>query len=200
MKSALPLIVLTALAACSSGDAPSRNDEAEYAVRVPLVTGTPEPIAAPPAPEQPEEAEWRAGTDGVAEFGVEGSAPLLSLDCEEGAFGVSRIVITRHWPAPQGKAALLALVGNLRLRIPVDARPPERWEGSLEAEDERWRILEDRFSATLPGGGLIRLPASPLTRELLRDCRVRSADEPGGMPSDQAGDPADEMSAVDPDA
>lgn len=189
MKFAFPFVVLSALAACSGGDRPSGNDDADYAVRVPLVTGTPEPIAAPPAPEQPDAAEWRAGTEGAVEFGVEGSPPLLSLDCQEGAFGVSRIAITRHWPAAQGKAALLALVGNLRLRIPVDARPPDRWEGSLEADDRRWSILEDRFSATLPGGGLIRVPASPLTRELLRDCRAQSAD-----------DPAKETSPANPDA
>lgn len=174
MKVSLPLAVLPLLAACSSGDGASSKEDGEYAVRVPLATRTPTPIPAPLAPEQPDDAEWRAGANGAIEFGVEGSPPLLSLACEDGVFGMTRIAMTRHWEAPAGKAALLALVGNLRLRIPVDAQPPDRWTGSLEADDIRWRILQDRFSATLPGGGLLRLPASPLTRELLRDCRARS--------------------------
>lgn len=173
MKSALPLVLLPLLVACSGGDTPADDADADYAVRVPLETGTPSPVPAPPAPEQAEDAEWRESANGAVEFGVEGSLPLLSMMCEDGAFGVTRIAITRHWEAPQGKTALLALVGNLRLRIPVDAVPPDRWTGSLEAEDRRWRILDDRFSATLPGGGLVRLPASPLTRELLRNCRAR---------------------------
>ncbi|MEO1920853.1 hypothetical protein T8S45_00255 [Blastomonas marina] len=176
MKRALPFILPPLLAACSGGDRAAGEDQADYEVRVPLVTNTPSPVPAPPAPEQPDDAEWREGSDGRIEFGVEGSPPLLSMACEEGAFGVTRIAMTRHWHAPQGKAALLALVGNLRLRIPVDAQPPDRWTGSLESEDRRWRILEDRFSATLPGGGLLRLPASPLTRELLRSCRAESED------------------------
>jgi hypothetical protein len=176
MKRALPFVLLPLLFACSGGDSAAGDENADYQVRVPLVTNTPSPVPAPPAPQQPDDAEWREDAGGSLEFGVEGSPALLSLACEKGAFGVTRIAMTRHWHAPQGKAALLALVGNLRLRIPVDAQPPDRWTGSLEAEDRRWRILEDRFTATLPGGGLLRLPASPLTRELLRECRAESED------------------------
>lgn len=177
MKIAPLLAVLPLIAACSGSDAPAGEGDADYEVRVPLVASTPSPIPAPPAPQQPDDAEWRESEGGAIAFGVEESPPLLSLTCEEGAFGVTRIAMTRHWHAPQGKGALLALVGNLRLRIPVDAQPPDRWTGSLEADDRRWSILEDRFTATLPGGGLIRLPASPLTRELLRECRAQSVDE-----------------------
>ena len=172
MKRILLPALLVSITACSQ----TSPDEADptYAARVPMETRAPTPIPAPPAPEQPDDAAWREGADGAVEFGVEGSPPLLSLACEDGALGATRIAITRHFPAPDGAGALLALVGNLRLRIPVDAEPPARWVGSLDAQDERWRILDDRFAATLPGGGMLRLPASPLTRALRTECRARA--------------------------
>ncbi|MXP08667.1 hypothetical protein [Pseudoblastomonas halimionae] len=178
MKRSLLSVLLVPLAACSNS-APDETDAA-YAARVPMETRVPSPRPAPPAPEQPDDAEWREGANGIVTFGVEGSTPLLSLACEDGALGAKRIAITRHFPAPDGTGALLALVGNLRLRIPVDAEPPARWIGSLDAHDERWRILDDRFTATLPGGGMLRLPASPLTRALRTECRAR-AETPGDM-------------------
>ncbi len=162
-----PLLVLL-LAGCSSSSATTTNKDAPVgAVRVAMPADN-----AAPAQTRAEDAKgvWASAPD-AARFGYPGEAPLLSLECRNGA-----LVVTRNVAAPIGAAALFALQGSgYILRLPVDATalPGQQgyvWQGAIPADDKRLTLFKAKFVGTLPGGGHIEVPASDVPGALIRRC------------------------------
>ena len=157
------------LAACSSSSATTTagKDGPVDAVRVAM----PADSSAPPAARAEDAKGAWAATPDTARFGYPGEAPLLSLECRQGA-----LVVTRNVAAPIGAAALFALQGSgYILRLPVDATavPGQRgyvWQGAVAAEHKRLTLFKARFVGTLPGGGHIEVPASAAPGALIRRC------------------------------
>lgn len=116
------------------------------------------------------ETVW-SGNQQVVRFGVVGQVPLLELACTGEA-----IEITRNVPAEIGAGALFALQGRGGiLRLAVDAVSASGsngyiWKGSIPASDEHLTVFDDAFTGTLPGGGLISVPANDLARDLVHKC------------------------------
>ena len=137
------------------------------AVRVAMQADSP----APPATRGEDAKGAWAATPDAARFGYPGEAPLLSLECRQGA-----LVVTRNVAAPIGAAALFALQGSgYILRLPVDATavPGRRgyvWQGAIPADDRRLTLFKARFVGTLPGGGHIEVPASDVPGALIKRC------------------------------
>jgi hypothetical protein len=157
------------LAACSASSATTTpgTDGPVDAVRVAMpADGT------APAPTRAEDAKgaW-AATGDAARFGYPGEAPLLALECRQGA-----LVVTRNVAAPVGAAALFALQGSgYILRLPVDATalPGQRgyvWRGAIPADDKRLTLFKAKFVGTLPGGGHIEVAASEVPGALIKRC------------------------------
>jgi hypothetical protein len=167
---AVPALLLLLLAACSPSSASTEQADGPLdAVRVAMPDD-----AAPPPAAHPDGAQgaWVAAPDGsFARFGYSGEAPLISLECRNGA-----LVVTRNVAAPVGAQALFALQGSgWILRLPVDAAavPGQRgyvWQGTIAADDRRLALFKARFAGTLPGGGHIEVPASDAARALIKRC------------------------------
>ncbi|MFN3470073.1 MAG: hypothetical protein ACK4Z7_10225 [Novosphingobium sp.] len=131
---------------------------------------------------------WSASLDGrTASFGAREEQPLLSVTCREGV-----LIITRHAAAPLGAQALFALVGSDGImRLPVDATsvPGQRgylWQGIIAANDPRTKVLAGAYTGTLPGAGMIKVPAGNPVREVLARCRSAghsAAPQPAGSDS-----------------
>ncbi len=166
-----PALLVLMLAACSSSSATTTAgvDGPVDAVRVAMPADS-----APPPPARAEDAKgaWVSVSGGAAaRFGYAGEAPLLTLECRNGA-----LVVTRSVAAPIGAEALFALQGSgYILRLPVDAtaQPGQRgyvWQGSIAADDKRLTLFKAKFAGTLPGGGHIEVPASDVPGALIRRC------------------------------
>lgn len=171
-----PALLLLLLAACSSSAATTATEDGPIdAVRVAM----PAEAGAPPAVHDDEaKGAWVSAPDAsFARFGFAGEAPLLSLECRQGA-----LLITRHVAAPIGAAALFALQGSgYILRLPVDATavPGQRgymWQGAIPADDKRLTLFKAKFAGTLPGGGQIDVPASDVPGTLIKRC---AGEKPG---------------------
>lgn len=171
----LPLL----LAACSQSEsrpvAPNEGSPgAGYPARLQL-SGIALPVDV--APVQPEGAEWRSDANGL-HFAVAGSGDLLSIGCDHAADGSAMIRITRGTRAEDGAKALFAVIGNGRIaRLPLDAvRAGENgeWKGLIPAADPQLDVLKggNRIEATLPGGGMLKLPASGEPGRVLAACRA----------------------------
>lgn len=166
-----PLLVLL-LAACSSSSATATagKDGPVGGVRVAMPADSP----APPATRAPDAKGAWASAPNAARFGYPGEAPLLNLECRQGA-----LVVTRNVAAPIGASALFALQGSgYILRLPVDAtaQPGQRgyvWQGAIPADDKRLTLFKAKFVGTLPGGGHIEVPASDVPGALIRRCAGR---------------------------
>jgi len=110
-------------------------------------------------------------------YGVPGQPVLLALECLEAGQAEARLRITRHAPADEGAAALLALIGNGWIgRFPVGATAVDGrmlWQGEMPARTREWNALkpEREATVTVPGAGLVRLNASPLPMTLVAACR-----------------------------
>ncbi|WP_421853487.1 hypothetical protein [Novosphingobium sp.] len=168
-KGLVPPLLVLLLAACSASSATTTagKDGPVDAVRVAMPVDSP----APPATRAKDaKGAWAETPDG-ARFGYPGEAPLLSLECHQGA-----LVVTRNVAAPIGAAALFALQGSgYILRLPVDATAvPGRqgyvWQGAIPADDRRLTLFKAKFVGTLPGGGHIEVPASAVPGALVRRC------------------------------
>lgn len=161
-------------AATSPGSASAAGS---YPARLPLAGG-PQPLDV--APLQPEGGVWQSAGEQL-NFAVPGQQPLLSLACLHDAGGVASLKIARTTRAEDGAKALFALIGNGRIaRLPVDAVQPGesgRWEGTIPVADLRLDVLKGgaALEATLPGGGTLKLPASPEPGRLLEACRASDA-------------------------
>ena len=166
----VPSLLAVALAACSASSATTTAgvDGPVDAVRVamPAYGDTPAPVRADDA-----KGAWTLANADAAQFGYAGEAPLLSLECRQGT-----LVVTRNVAAPIGAEALFALQGSgYILRLPVDATavPGQRgyiWQGTIPADDKRLTLFKAKFAGTLPGGGLIEVPASAVPDALIKRC------------------------------
>ncbi|MFM7350133.1 MAG: hypothetical protein ACKO01_11720 [Erythrobacter sp.] len=109
-------------------------------------------------------------------YGKPGEPVLLALECLAPGTPDAKLRITRHAPADEGAAALLALIGNGWIgRFPVDAtRVGGRsvWQGDIPAAQPQWAALkpEREATVTVPGAGLLRLNPSPLPIALITAC------------------------------
>jgi hypothetical protein len=178
---ALPLVLSVVLAACSqsqSREVVAAEDMgavgAGYPARLQL-SGL--EIAADVAPVQPEGAAWRSDAGGL-HFAVPGAADLLAISCSHAQDGTAQIKLTRGTRAEDGAKALFAVIGNGRIaRLPLDAvraGDDGEWQGLIPAADPQLDVLKggNRLEATLPGGGLLKLPASGEPGRLLEACRA----------------------------
>lgn len=164
LRSALvPAILPLLLPACSPG-APAQ----EPAVRFGLPAGG--GAGAMQSPDQP--ARWASAGPDAVRLSVAGQPPLLDIACRAGT-----VEVTRSAAAEVGAQALFALQGpGGILRLPVDAtalpgRPGYVWQGRIDGADPRLAVFGPAFTGTLPGGGIIRAPASELVRQTVRRCQ-----------------------------
>ena len=130
-------------------------------------------------------AGWELAPDNRSlRFANPGGEPLLSLACEVPANEAPRMRFVQFAAAPPGAKALFALVGNgMVARIDMDARREgDRWlwRGTMPADSFRLDVLtgDREVIATMPGGGEITLPASPLPRQLVEWCRQQAQPAP----------------------
>ncbi len=168
-----------ALGLALAGCKPPPTDSA--VARVSLVTSTKgpsEPIASPDVTG----AVWAAtGNPLRLVYGIPGKPVLLALECRAPGTPEASLRITRHAPADEGAAALLALIGNGWIgRFPVDATPvagQSLWQGDVPAAAREWAALkpERESTVTVPGAGLLRLNPSPLPIALVTTCRGNPA-------------------------
>ena len=168
----IPLTLLT-LAACSpSGE---QSQAPDNAIRMPLPT-EPAPLEAPPA--QPEGAVWSSLSNGSVAFGLPGQPPLLEVACTHAADGTAMVRYTRRTRAEAGAKALLAIEGNRHVaRVPLDVvKPgdPGEWQGAMPAKLETAGAIKGglEMTATLPGGGALKLPPYSGAGALLDSCRA----------------------------
>ncbi|MFM5929564.1 MAG: hypothetical protein ACKOPQ_01510 [Novosphingobium sp.] len=181
----LTLLSALSLAACSSGD----SDETPESPKRLVIPSQPAPMRE--APKQPEGAVWSAAADGSAAFGAPGLGPLLTIACERRGTLDARLVFHRYTRADEGAKALFAIEGNGHVaRIPLDAvkaGEPGEWRGAVSAFDEAVEAIKGGYgvAATLPGGGTLRWPGTPVPGRVLDDCR-------GGLkvPKDTPSEPA----------
>lgn len=126
-------------------------------------------------------AAWELAPDSKSlRFANPAGEALLSLACEVPRDEPARIRFVQFAAAPPGAKALFALVGNgMVARIDMDARREgDRWlwRGSLPADAFKLDVLtgDRELIATMPGGGEITLPPSPLPRQLIEWCRAQA--------------------------
>ncbi len=183
----LAFLAVLASASALSGCKPPPTDAA--VARVSLLAPTSGPSAPLPSPDTTD-AVW-ASTDNPLRlvYGVPGQPVMLAIECLEPELPEARLRITRHAPADDGAAALLALIGNGWIgRFPVDATDVGGrvlWQGDVPARTREWNALkpEREATVTVPGAGLVRLNPSPLPMTLINACRT--SDEPAA-PRDRA--------------
>jgi hypothetical protein len=130
-----------------------------------------EPLASPDT----EGAAWTVRANGLAvDFGQEGGAPLLSLECR---LRREQMTIVRHVPARPGQEALFPVMGNgLVSRFKVDAALADgewRWQGVLPVGDPQLDVFVGTadLEATLPGGGMLTIEGSRIPGEFVSWCR-----------------------------
>ncbi|MCX9148485.1 hypothetical protein [Erythrobacter sp. WG] len=136
--------------------------------------GPSEPIASPDVTG----AGWtRTANPQRLVYGKPGEPVMLALECLAPGTPEAMLRITRHAPADEGAAALLALIGNGWIgRFPVDAIAvggQSLWQGDILAAQPQWEALkpEREATVTVPGAGLLRLNPSPLPIALITACR-----------------------------
>lgn len=144
---------------------------------------------ASPSPDT-EGAIWAVTKGGTAiAFGHDGASPFLSLTCAIGKEGAEpKLTIARHVVPDPGAKALFPVIGNgVISRFKVDAALSDgewRWEGTYPAAAGEFDVFTGPrpIEATLPGGGMLKLPASTLPREFIDWCRRNGED----LPMDEA--------------
>ncbi len=168
----IPLSLLT-LAACSPSG--NQGQAPDNAIRLPLPT-EPAPLEAPP--QQPEGAVWSGLANGGVAFGLPGQAPLLEVACIHAKDGTAMVSYTRRTRAEAGAKALLAIEGNGHVaRVPLDvvkAGDPGEWQGAMPAKLETAAAIKGgaEMTATLPGGGALKMPSYSGAGALLDSCRA----------------------------
>ncbi|WP_379920763.1 hypothetical protein [Erythrobacter sp. R86502] len=162
-----------------SGCKPPPTDAA--VARVSLLAPTTGPSAPMESPDT-KDAIWSQTKDPLRlVYGVPGQPVLLALACANPGLPDASLRITRHAPADDGAAALLALIGNGWIgRFPVEATEIDGrvwWDGTIPAATREWNALkpEREATVTVPGAGLIKLNASPLPFALVTLCRSSGA-------------------------
>ena len=124
------------------------------------------------------EARWRVDQNGQAiRFGDAPDAPMLTLDCRLSE-NPPQMRIIRHARARPGQGALFPVIGNgERSRFLVDARLADgewHWEGTVAASDPALDVFTgpQPITATLPGGGMLKMAGSRIPAEFVTWCRA----------------------------
>lgn len=187
-------MVAAALALTCAGCKPPPTDAAVARVSLVGADGPSAPIASPDTTG----AVWAkaAGNEQRIVYGVPGQPVLLAIECLAPGTPEAALRITRHAPADEGAAALLALIGNGKIgRFPVAATPAGArllWQGKVSALLPAWDALkpEREATVTVPGAGLVKLAPSPVPMALISACRGdQMLPEPAALPlppADQA--------------
>jgi hypothetical protein len=169
------LALIGALAGTLSGCKPPPTDAAT--ARVPLLAAAGGPSEPLPSPDTTG-ALWASTANPMRlVYGVPGQPVLVALECLAPAGPDARLRITRHAPADDGAAALLALIGRGAIgRFPVDATDVGGrilWQGDVPAIAQGWDAFKSTNEATVTvaGAGLVRLNPSPLPFQLVETCR-----------------------------
>lgn len=181
LRWAAALALAGGLAACKPP--PTDSAVARVSLDAP-VKGPSEPIASPDVTG----AVWaETANPQRLVYGKPGEPVLLALECLAPGTADAMLRITRHAPADEGAAALLALIGNGWIgRFPVDATivaGQSLWQGDVPAAARQWQALkpEREATVTVPGAGLLKLNPSPLPLTLVEGCR--GPDRPGEAPA-----------------
>ncbi len=172
---AVPLL-LGAIAGGLAGCKPPPTDSAVARVTLdsPAKGAPSEPI---PSPDTTGAVWASTGNPLRLVYGIPGKPVLVALECLTPGAPEAALRITRHAPADEGAAALLALIGNGWIgRFPVDATTvagKSLWQGDVSANAREWSALkpEREASVTVPGAGLVKLNPSPLPMTLITACR-----------------------------
>ncbi|MFO6448434.1 hypothetical protein ACLBKU_14970 [Erythrobacter sp. NE805] len=187
------LVLVGSVAGCKPP--PTDSAVARVALEMPA-KGPSEPIASPDVAG----AVWAATANPLRlVYGKPGQPVLLALECLAPGSPQAQLRITRHAPADEGAAALLALIGNGWIgRFPVDAtnvRGALLWQGDVPATQREWAALRpaNEATVTVPGAGLLRLNPSPLPMALVETCRGAGAAAGGEV---QPADPSLELSTA----
>ncbi len=175
-------LTLTACGSASGDDSTSTSYPARIAMPAAYAATFEMPTEVAPA--QPADAAWRADGALAASFGAPGGAALVSLACEGRPGITARLRLTRYVAADAGASALFALIGQrhvARLAVSHDAT---QWAGDFPALDPALDVFEESgtIKATVPGGGELKLGASPLPARLLAACRA-GAELPQSLPN-----------------
>ena len=189
------LIHVAALLLTACGQAPADAPAERIALdQIPANAPLPLPSA------QPDGAVWAVSGAQSLSFGAPGGAALLTLVCRVGAGRTAALRYTRLDAADPGAEALFALVGGKGIaRLPVEAQKAENgwhWSGDLPAADPRLDVFAGPATATLPGAGMLDLPASALPASLIAECRRAGVADPASaqslpnLPSNPAVSPA----------
>lgn len=192
MRRVLALLPLLTFAACKP---PASDDYIERTRIEAPAEGPSEPIDSPDT----QDAIWAPATENTRLlYGVPGERPLFAVEClSEG--GEPMLGYTRFARADAHAKAVLALIGNGHVaRLKIDAAQVGdvwRWEGAIEAADERLDVLTGNreVEATVPGAGSVILNPSTLPGELVERCRALG--EPLGQEPAMAPTPAPSASA-----
>lgn len=160
-----PLLLL-GLAACHRGPPPVQR------IALDKAAGGPEqPIASPDT----KGAVWAQSADGQRiDFGQPGQKPFLTLACRSGNPPAVRII--RHVVSRAGEQALFPVLGsgpNARFKLDAAKVGGEwLWQGDVPVSDPQLEVFHSgRLEATLPGGGSLIIPASPVPGEFVAKCR-----------------------------
>ncbi len=189
--SLFPFVATLALIACQGDDGPV----AKGATAPPDTTIGDAGSSGPGAPANAAAAEsadraavpiaddgmtWSGGTDGVANFGPNGVAPLLSFACS-GSGSARQLLVRRLSPSHPGATATLSFTGaGHASSIPMHAvakpgAPGEsEWQGDARGDDARavGRTFASpgAVNVTLGGAPALAVPPSPIAAAVLARC------------------------------
>ncbi|WP_226697153.1 hypothetical protein [Qipengyuania flava] len=193
MRRVLALLPLVAVAACKP---PASDDYIERTRIEAPAEGPSEPIDSPDT----QDAIWAPASENTRLlYGVPGERPLFAVECLSDG-GEPMLGYTRFARADAHAKAVLALIGNGHVaRLKIDAAQVGdvwRWEGAIEAADERLDVLTGNreVEATVPGAGSVILNPSALPGELVERCRALGeplGEEPAMAPTPAPSAPAD---------
>ena len=160
------MLALVLLSACHRAPPPVQRITLDTAGQGPET-----PLASPDT----KGAVWTQGADGQRiDFGQPAQTPYLTLQCRAGTPPAVRII--RYVASRPGEQALFPVLGagpNARFKLnAAKVGGAWAWVGDVPVSDRQLDVFHsERLEATLPGGGSLIIPASPLPGEFVRKCR-----------------------------
>jgi hypothetical protein len=186
-----PAILALALSGTTLSACHGRAENSEgQTVKIPVEELSPAIEETPAPPATLEGSVWtHAESARAAWFGPPQGPALLSISCEDWAGPRPMLAIVRHAPADPGAKALFAFQSAKGiLRLKVDAvrltGGANEWRGTIPLDDPKVEVLRGgAMKATLPGAGMLELPAMGPAAEVIDRCAVgryaEATPEPG---------------------